>query len=222
MLEYEFLAEIHPVDMLVDLVIAHELDPWEIDLEEITRKFIEKVRAMKKLNLRLSGRTLLAASILLRIKSEHLFEVEEEIPEEEEEYEEERNERVDIPPIREPLRRKSERKVTLFDLVSALQLALKEELIKKNFPKRRREKKLVIEVDEENIREKIEKVYIKVKRLSSLDKIITLSMLLAGGEKKELVEVLLALLYLDYEGRLRIWQDEIFGEIFIAIPEEAK
>jgi segregation and condensation protein A len=59
--------------MLVDLVISDEIDPWEIDIADIANRFLEKIREMSKINLRLSGKTLLTASILLRMKSESLI-----------------------------------------------------------------------------------------------------------------------------------------------------
>ena len=45
------LEEIHPVEMLVDLVISDEMDPWQIDIAEIASRFLEKVREMVDLNL---------------------------------------------------------------------------------------------------------------------------------------------------------------------------
>ena len=67
------MEELHPVEMLVDLVISDEMDPWQIDIAEIASRFLEKVREMVDLNLRLSGKTLLASSVLLRMKSESLL-----------------------------------------------------------------------------------------------------------------------------------------------------
>lgn len=225
MLEPELHQELHPVDMLLDLVIAEELDPWDVDVEEIAGKFTRQVRQMMKLNLRLSGRTILAASVLLRIKSERFFEQEdgeEELYEPLEEAGEE-PEYADPPAMREPLRRRVEKRTTIFEMVESLQLALKEELVRKNYPKRRKRRpRLVMEVDEKSIKEKMEKVYLKVKNLGSRERVVRFWELVEGSNRLELIETLLYLLYLDYEGKLRVWQDELFGEIFVALFREGE
>lgn len=213
-------AEIHPIDMLVDLVIADELDPWEIDIADIALKFLEKVRQMPKINLRLTGKTLLAASILLRMKSERIIVEEEEKVEEivfpDSFYAEDKKVEGEVVPISPPVRRRAERRTTLFELIEALQRALSEEMIRKNFPRNGRKRpKLVIQVDEEGIREKMDKVFKKLQKLASITEVIKFSDLIAN--KNEIVEVLLALLYLDSQRKIRIWQKELFGEIFITI-----
>ena len=132
--------EVHPVDMLIDLVVSEELDPWEIDIEEITNKFLEKVKEMSKINLRQSGKTVLASSILLRMKSEAIFP-------KRIEWGAEGNEEWDgelevgegeVPELKMPVMRHIEQKTTLYDLVDALQIALGEEIIRRNMPKKTR------------------------------------------------------------------------------------
>lgn len=213
-------AEMHPVDLLVDLVISDELDPWDIDIVDIANRFLEEVRQMAKINLRLSGKTLLAASILLRMKSENIMPEEEE---EEEEiiwpdafYAEVEEIKEEILPISAPVRRRAERKTTLFELIEALQRALSEEMIRKNFPRNGKQRtKLVIQVDEEDIKEKIAKVYAKIKKLADIAEVVKFSELISNRE--EIVEVFLALLYLDSQMKITIWQKELFGEIFITL-----
>ena len=226
MLESELYEEIHPVDMLVDLVISEEMDPWDIDIAEIAQRFLEKVRRMQKLNLRLSGRAILAAAILLRMKSESLLpreETEEEDyfePEEEEEADLEKS-IDDIPPIPVPMRRREERRTTLFELVEALQRALGEEMLRRNFPRTREKPKLVIQVDEESIKEKIAKVYEKVRRLCSLSGVIRFFDIVEDRSNRlAVVETLLCLLYLDAQRKVNVWQEELFGEIFVSLVEK--
>ncbi len=57
---------------MVELASKGEIDPWNIDIIEVTDKFLKKLEELKQLDLRVSGRTLLYASMLLRMKSEVL------------------------------------------------------------------------------------------------------------------------------------------------------
>lgn len=54
-----------------------EIDPWRIDIVEVTDRFLSELERQKALDLRISGRTLFFASLLLRMKSEYLLEPEE-------------------------------------------------------------------------------------------------------------------------------------------------
>jgi segregation and condensation protein A len=212
-------AEMQPVEILMDLVISEELDPWDIDISDIANRFIKEVKRMQKLNLRLSGKTILAASILLRMKSDSL------VPKEEPELIEDffgwdvmgEETREDIMPIGTPVRRRAERKTTLFELIEALQRALNEEMIRKNFPGGERPKpKMVIPIDEETIKERMTKIYATIQNLTEKKEIIKFSDLLSG-KREDIIVVLVTLLYLDSQRQITIWQKELFGEIFIAL-----
>ncbi|AGB36462.1 segregation and condensation protein A [Natronococcus occultus] len=72
-------AEVEPVELLVQLAEDGEIDPWDIDIVEVTDRFLE---ALDDVDLRTSGRALFYASVLLRMKSDELFGPDE--PEEEE------------------------------------------------------------------------------------------------------------------------------------------
>jgi segregation and condensation protein A len=58
-----------PVEILLNLAKSGEIDPWGIDIVEVTDKFLNRIEEMKLMDLRISGRTLLYAAILLRMKS---------------------------------------------------------------------------------------------------------------------------------------------------------
>lgn len=61
-----------PVEILVGLAERGEIDPWNIDIIEVTDRFLSELEHRRELNLQISGRTLFYASTLLRMKSELL------------------------------------------------------------------------------------------------------------------------------------------------------
>jgi segregation and condensation protein A len=63
-----------PVEILVQMAERGEIDPWNINIIEVTDRFLSKLERCRQLNLRVSGRTLFYAATLLRMKSEHLAE----------------------------------------------------------------------------------------------------------------------------------------------------
>jgi segregation and condensation protein A len=207
-----------PVEILMDLVISEELDPWDIDISDIANRFIGEVKKMQKLNLRLSGKTILASSILLRMKSDSLVPKDEPSPEDDFGWDYFPDEPAEeILPIGTPVRRRGERKTTLFELIEALQRALNEEMIRKNFPRGARPKpKMVIPIDEETIKERMTKIYDTIQQLTETTEVIRFSDLLSG-KREDIIVVLVALLYLDSQRQITIWQKELFGEIFITL-----
>ncbi len=54
------------------LLNAGEIDPWNINIIEVTDRFLTELERRRQLNLQVSGRTLFYAATLLRMKSEHL------------------------------------------------------------------------------------------------------------------------------------------------------
>jgi len=70
-----------PVDVLVEMAREGEIDPWDIDIVEVTDKFLER---LEEGDLVRSGRALLYASTLLRMKSDYVVEEEDEEDEGEE------------------------------------------------------------------------------------------------------------------------------------------
>ncbi|RDZ38150.1 MULTISPECIES: ScpA family protein [unclassified Haloferax] len=71
--------EVEPVELLVQLAKEGTIDPWDIDIVEVTDAFLNRLDAM---DLRTTGRALFYASVLLRMKSDELLAPDE--PDEEE------------------------------------------------------------------------------------------------------------------------------------------
>ncbi len=66
------------IDVLVDLAKAGQIDPWNIDIIDVTDKYLRTLDVTKEADLRLSGRALFYAAVLLRLKSEAIDEADEE------------------------------------------------------------------------------------------------------------------------------------------------
>ena len=55
--------------LLYELVKTEQMDLWDINISLLTKKYIDTIKKLKKLDFRVSGKVLLAAAILLKIKS---------------------------------------------------------------------------------------------------------------------------------------------------------
>lgn len=62
-------AEIDGIEILVDMANRGKIDPWNVDIVDVTDKYLAHLFQSKAQNLRLTGRTLLFAAILLKLKS---------------------------------------------------------------------------------------------------------------------------------------------------------
>jgi segregation and condensation protein A len=62
--------EVEPVEVLVALAEEGAIDPWDIDIVEVTDKFLDR---LDEADLRGSGRALFYASVLLRMKSDAML-----------------------------------------------------------------------------------------------------------------------------------------------------
>ena len=67
--EYVQEAEVDGIEILVSMAKQGKIDPWNVDIVEVTDKYLMHLFQSKAQNLRLTGRTLLFAAILLKLKS---------------------------------------------------------------------------------------------------------------------------------------------------------
>jgi len=58
--------------IIYDLIKTEQLDPWDINLVVLSKKYIEVIEQMEEANFFISSKVLLACSLLLRLKSEIL------------------------------------------------------------------------------------------------------------------------------------------------------
>jgi segregation and condensation protein A len=221
--------------IILDLINAEQLDPWDIDLVILTNRYLEKIKNFEEANLFVSSKVLFAAALLLRIKSEILLN--QYIPslddilfgkKEEKKYHQERIELEDeIPELvqRTPLPR--HRKVTLQELLSALGKAITTEnrRIRKVVTAKQQEIETAISIPKGtiNLKDKIKEVYTKVKSFfaDERDSPVAFSELLGENEnnREERVGHFVPLLHLDNSSKVLLEQEKHLEEIYIWMKE---
>jgi segregation and condensation protein A len=227
-----FNRELGWQEIIYDLINTEQLDPWDIDIIILTNKYLDKIREFEETDFFVSSKVLLAASLLLRIKSEILlnqyvksideilFGKKEQIriPLERIELDE------DIPSLisRSPLPRL--KKVTLKELMESLNKALitenrriKKEIVSKNTL---RESSFSLPKRRFSIKDKITEIYRNLNDLfkERTEKKIPYSEFIKDREEK--IISFLPLLYL--EDQKKIWLDQKipFDEVHIWLREE--
>src|SRR5579859_1906074 len=62
-----------PLGLLLHLIRSQEMDIFDINIHEITKQYLESIRAMKQLNLEVAGDFVAMAATLIQIKSKMLL-----------------------------------------------------------------------------------------------------------------------------------------------------
>ncbi len=231
-----------PIEILVGLAEKGEIDPWNINIIEVTDKFLSELERRRQLNLQLSGRTLFFAATLLRLKSEQLELLAN--PEEEPDGEDDDLFGVDFDTaldseidytgrlgpierleheIQRRLDRKNMRKspVTLFELILEL----------KNIEKEERRRRRMNTGDDSFLYDAGDVVSIAHEEGFQESALTTLAGYLESIEPGEemtlsqlcielgwgIPEVYIPLLFLAHEGRCIMRQEEFFGDVFVRI-----
>lgn len=214
---------LEPIEILVNLAKSGEIDPWNIDIVEVTDKFLKQVEELEKMDLRVSGRTLLYAAVLLRMKSNVLVEMDE--PEDiidDFNFDDSDDFSIsDYPVPSLPLRRHSKRPVTLQELLSELKKAEKTEKRRVERTKVVKEERRVTVMEvlsiahEEDIESRVGKMRKLLDGLFEKQKYIKFSELSGALDRSGQVMAYLAILFLATRKEIWLEQEEIFGEIFI-------
>ena len=216
--------------MIYDLVRTEQMDPWDIDVSKLTKVYIETLKKLQQINFRITGKVVLAAALLLKIKSSRLVgrDIEEldrlfsQAEQEEEDffYEDLVDAVGEKPKQKESLFFKTpqprQRKVSVYDLIEALEQALE--------VKRRRvlntiiPKLLDLPEKKRDITLIILELYAKIKELYSRKKgDLLFSELLPSNKKEDKVLTFVPLLHLTNERKVDLEQKEAFGEISVKV-----
>ena len=218
--------------IIYELVKSEQMDPWDIDVSILTQKYIYMLKQLKEHDFRVSGKVLLAAAILLKIKStrlvgDDLSELDRLLIGVEGEMEELGfDETAEIPKLdeipslipRTPQPRK--RKVSIFDLVKALERALE--------VKKRRLMNSIPPMDLEapkkgkDVTQVIREVYGRIKLffVNAIQGKLTFTKLLPSQSREDKVYTLIPLLHLAQQNKIELYQDAPFSEIEILMKKK--
>lgn len=211
------------IGILLDLARSGEIDPWNIDIIDVTDKFLRKIEEREKIDIRVSARTLLYASILLRMKSDILVNV----PPPEDEYMDEPPDFGDIEsddfPILEPrLRHTASRPVTLQELIEELQRAVATkdvQALRQTRKVERPPRKTLEEVLGIAHEEDIERSIVELIKVLDVEfgyrEFVVMNELIKDQTPHGIVDVYLPLLFLANRKYVRLTQEILFEEIFI-------
>jgi len=224
-----FSKEIGWQEIIYDLINTEQLDPWNIDIIILSDGFLKKVEELEEADFFISGKVLLAAALLLRIKSEILLNkyiksIDEILFDNKKEKPNYHLERIEldeeIPELipRSPLPRF--RKVSLKELMDSLNKAIitenrriKKEIINKNAL---RESSFSLPKRRFSIKDKILEIYNKLfSHLGNEERIKIGFTELIGESKEEKISSFAPLLHLENQKKIWLHQNEPFEEIEI-------
>lgn len=220
--------------IILDLISSEEMDPWNVDISLLTDKYIERLRELKEQDLKVGGKVVLAASILLRIKSTKLVSddlddfdrliagtdmnqeafydsLEQELAQGERDA---LKEEYELLPRMPQARR---RKVSVFDLVKALDKALevKQRRVLQSVPP-----PLPLPTRKFDLGASVTSLLQRLQSLFSFKKKMSFSDLLPSQSKHDKVYTFIPLLHLSNQQKVELEQKEPFGEIDIRLVEE--
>lgn len=216
--------------LLYELVKTENMDPWDINVSQLVKSYIVIVKKMKEMDLRVSGKVVLAAAILLKIKStrlltEDLAQFDHLLSGEDEEsllqdaaIDGERGKvkyeglRL-IPKTPQP----RARKVSIYDLVSALQQALevkRRRLLRENYVPQ-----MFVPDKPLDISTMMKTLYDRVMGFftSSSEAKLTFTQLIPSERKEDKILTLIPLLHLSNNRKVDLIQEKPFEEIEIRL-----
>ena len=241
-------AEVDGIEILVNMAKSGKIDPWNVDIVEVTDKYLMHLFQSKAQNLRLTGRTLLFAAILLKLKSNVLegidvldfepqhedeFNYDDEMPLD---YEEEYIPTNNVISIDEVLQRRTSvrlnhnRVVTLRDLIRQLEfyeMLDKKQSLKNAHERAKRRVQNYAKLSPDDIINLAHDEYIEngVQRLKA-----NLCEILNRQDRIELNELTLlgmdkinayiSLLFLTVESDYDLVQDEFYGDLYVVKYEK--
>lgn len=232
------------IALLVSMAKNGKIDPWNIDIVDITDKYLIQMAEKKAANLRNTGRTIWLASVLLKLKSNVLVGLDpmdfdsimaqENFEEYDDSFEADYNEepvrRNNVVSLKDALKRRlstrlnRKRTVTLQDLIK--QLKFYEEMdrkqaLKNSFERAKRRLRDNNISAKEFVSHAADNESIKITMAAIEKKLEKIFVKCEKVELEDLVDVgmekvsaFMALLFLTAEKKVSLYQEEIYGDLY--------
>ncbi len=201
-------------EFLMELVSSKQMNPWDVDVGEITDAYLEKIRELQALDLRIPANVILACALLLKFKSQTLN------LEDEPEEQGEKQPRVllneEIPLLVFRTNKPRTRRLSLQELLDAIDEVMKSNT-KRTFEIEAAPKELTIELPQMDMNQLMKRVLTRAQKFMDAEQVVLFSQILDKKSAEQIAFNILPVLHLVQEKRLVAWQDEFFGEIFIKV-----
>src|SRR3989344_5485961 len=208
--------------ILVELVRTERMDPWSIDVAGLAEKYLKKINALTGADLRIPAKAILASAILLKFKSNvlRISEIEDEddfLAQKKAMTPEERLEFEALIPDLKTIRKIKEGKVSLEELVNSIERMLQSTKKQKDKNILRERTKFALPFSDFQIDKEMDRVYKVIEKNADSQGMIIFSRLLRETDTpQEIVRTFIPCLFLTNRGKINMWQDVFFGEIFIS------
>ncbi|HEY3421248.1 MAG TPA: hypothetical protein VGK23_11925 [Methanomassiliicoccales archaeon] len=222
------------VQLVFELVLSNNYDPWDINLMEFTRMYTKKMHA-EEVNFIVAGKLMFMAWSILKMQSEEVLSIHEQLPADAmgadwemdpmEGYDDPvlASINVDIPgsvDLTEAVRHQTTRPVSLIELLDAFEEAKRDAEIQAHRQKAREALKLTNEkfddkAHKEDHERDVAETWDRILKCGNGPICIED---LFNGEKEDRIMVFVSLLFLAKYGKIALWQDDLpFGQIFLEI-----
>ena len=196
------MQEQNPIDIILKLVLKGEIDPWNIDISVLAEKYLEEIKKMYIPDFQTVSKVLIVAALLLKLKAESL-----KIEEEEKE---------------EKVSRKQLFGIKRFYTIEELAMILKQyteppvdytppkknSSTKKDRKKLKKPKVFDYQLHKASLEDAIKFIEDCLKEVMEAIKF-------SQFNYPDKTQAFVALLFLNYDDKINLYQEEHFGEIYI-------
>ena len=204
--------------------VVRSMDPWDVDIAELAARYSTHLEQMQKMEFRVPANVVIVSSVLLRMKADMMahygsihedqvdygYDIDGMFDLTQEDSVVNGTEDLFLLPTRQPKRR-----ITALELINAIQDALADTRVTRGVRKKITEHKDILVNLEADIRQVIDDIYSRIVKALAKKEVVAFSDILKSGNSDEIISVFVPLLHLSNDQKIRLVQEEMFGEIFI-------